>query len=64
MKIVALLGLAMMSRGKADEIDDDWDDREWRFAFPDDEQISENQCQGETGPRQGPRCAPACFSRS
>ena len=47
MKIVAILGLAIMSRGRADEIDDDWDDREWRFAFPDDDQISANQCQGE-----------------
>jgi len=47
MKIVTLLGLSIVSTVIANEIDDDWDDREWRFAFPDDDQISANQCQGE-----------------
>jgi hypothetical protein len=47
MRILLLIGLPVISMVIGDEIDDDWDDREWRFAFPDEDQISANQCQGE-----------------
>jgi len=48
MKILAILGWSIVASVIANEVDEDWDDREWRFAFPDDEQENnENQCMGE-----------------